>query len=136
MYLETKQFVRALTAGALVALFAVPPSLVAQTSDHVVSLSDLQKATVDASRARKQNMEALNAFFSSEKAQKALKSAQMNPGQVKTAVAGLSDAELAQMALKASKAQTDFAAGRLSDRDLLIILVAVAALILIIVAVH
>ena len=136
MYLETKQFVRALTAGALVALFAVPPSLVAQTSDHVVSLSDLQKATVDASRARKQNMEALNAFFSSEKAQKALKSAQMNPGQVKTAVAGLSDAELAQMALKANKAQTDFAAGRLSDRDLLIILVAVAALILIIVAVH
>jgi hypothetical protein len=136
MYLETKQFVRALTAGALVALFAVPPSLVAQTSDHVVSLSDLQKATVDASRARKQNMEALNAFFSSEKAQKALKSAQMNPDQVKTAVAGLSDEELAQLALKANKAQTDFAAGRLSDRDLLIILVAVAALILIIVAVH
>ncbi len=136
MYLDPKQFVRALTASALVTLFAVPPSLVAQTSEHVASLSDLQKATVDASRARQQNVDTLNAFFSSEKAQKALKSAQMNPQQVKTAVAGLSDAELTQLASKANKAQADFAAGTLSDRDLLIILVAVAALILIIVAVH
>jgi len=101
-----------------------------------VSLSDLQKATLDASRARQQNVDTLNAFFSSEKAQKALKSAQMNPEQVKTAVAGLSDEELAQLATKANNAQADFAAGRLADRDLLIILVAVAALILIIVAVH
>src|SRR6266568_2684095 len=136
MYLDPKQFVRALTASALVTLFAVPPSLVAQTSEHVASLSDLQKATVDASRARQQNVDTLNAFFSSEKAQKALKSAQMNPEQVKTAVAGLSDEELAQLATKANNAQADFAAGRLADRDLLIILVAVAALILIIVAVH
>lgn len=136
MYLDPKQIVRALTASALIPLFAVPPSLVAQTSEHIVSPSDLQKATVDASRARQQNVDTLNAFFSSEKAQKALKSAQMNPEQVRTAVAGLSDAELAQLATKANKAQIDFAAGTLGDRDLLIILVAIAALILIIVAVR
>jgi len=40
------------------------------------------------------------------------------------------------LASRVQKAQTDFAAGRLSDRDLIIILVAVAVLILIIVAVR
>jgi hypothetical protein len=48
----------------------------------------------------------------------------------------LSDAELAQLASRAQKAQADFAAGDLSDRDLIIIILAVAALILIIVAVR
>jgi len=38
--------------------------------------------------------------------------------------------------VRAEKAQREFAAGSLSDRDLLIILVCVAALILIIVAVR
>jgi len=131
-----KQIARAFTAGVLVALFATPQGLVAQISDHVVSPADLQKATVDASQARQKNLDALNQFFSSDKAQKALKSAHMNPQQVKTAVAGLSDDELSQLASKANKAQADFAAGNIDDRDLLIILVAIAALILIIVAVH
>jgi hypothetical protein len=43
---------------------------------------------------------------------------------------------LAQLASRAGKAQADFAAGHLSDRDLIIILLAVVALILIIVAVR
>jgi hypothetical protein len=55
---------------------------------------------------------------------------------VKNAVSRLNDEELAQLAARASKAQADFAAGRLSDRDLIIILLAVVALILIIVAVR
>jgi hypothetical protein len=55
---------------------------------------------------------------------------------VKDAVSQLSDSELSQLSARASKAQADFAAGTLSDRDLIIILVAIAALILIIVAVR
>ncbi len=60
----------------------------------------------------------------------------MNPEQVKSAVSTLDDAELAQLASRAQKAQANFAAGTLSDRDLIIIIVAIAALILIIVAVR
>ena len=136
MHLDAKQFVRALTASAIVALFAVPQSTFAQAAEHVVSPADLQKATVDASQARQKNLDTLNKFFSSAEAQKALESAHVNPVQVKTAVAGLSDEELAQLASRANKAQADFAAGYIGDRDLLLILVAIAALILIIVAVH
>jgi hypothetical protein len=130
------QFSRALTAAVLAAAFTVPPTLLAQAPDHLVSPSALQQAAVNASRARQQNAETLQKFLSSPEAQKALESARMNPREVNKAVAGLSDHELAQLAQRANKAQSDFAAGDIDNRDLLIILVAIAALILIIVAVR
>jgi c-di-GMP-related signal transduction protein len=136
MHTDSRQFVRTLVTTALVTIFAIPQSLVAQSSEHLVSPTELQKAVVDAAQKRQQNLDTLNQFFSSEKAQRALESAHQNPEQVKKAVASLSDDELAQLASRANKAQTDFAAGRVEDRDLLIILVCIAALVLIIVAVH
>jgi hypothetical protein len=125
-----------MTACVLVTIFSVPQNLLAQAAEHVVTPSEMQKAVVDASRVRQQNLDTLREFFSSERAQRALKAAHTDPEEVKKAVASLSDAELAQLASRTQKAQADFAAGRLSDRDLIIILIAIAALILIIVAVH
>ena len=136
MHTGSRQFVRALMTTALVTIFAIPQGLVAQSSEHLVSPTELQKAVVDASQKRQQNLDTLNQFFSSEKAQQALESAHQNPEQVKKAVAGLSDDELAQLASRANKAQTDFAAGRMDDHDWLIVLVCIAALLLVIVAVH
>lgn len=136
MHTDSRQFVRALVTTALATIFAIPQSLVAQSSEHLVSPTELQKAVVDASQKRQQNLDTLNQFFSSEKAQRALESAHQNPEQVKRAVASLSDDELAQLASRANKAQTDFAAGRMDDHDWMIVLVCIAALILIIVAVH
>lgn len=130
------QFVRSLVSVVVLSAFAVPQSLFAQSSQHLVSPTDLQQAAVNASQVRQQNIESLNNFFSSDQAQKALESAHMNSQEVKKAVAGLSDQELAQLASRANKAQADFAAGNVSDRDLIIILVCIAALILIIVAVR
>ncbi len=135
MHVDLKQFARAVTACVLVTLFAIPQSLFAR-AEHVVNPSDLQKAVVDASRARQQNLESLRSFFSSEKAQQALKSVHADPKQVNNAIASLSDDELARLASRVRKAQADFAAGKLSDRDLIVILIAIAALILIIVAVR
>ena len=136
MHFHPKLSVRALTACVLVTIFTIPQNLFAQVAEHVVSSAELQKAAVAASRARQQNLDALKEFFSSERAQRALKAAHTDPEQVKQAVASLSDTELAQLASRAQKAQADFAAGHLSDRDLIIILVVIAGLILIIVAVR
>lgn len=130
------RFVQTLTASALVAVFATPQSLVAEVTDHLVSPSDLQKAAVNATQQRQQNLDTLRSFFGSDKARQAMQSARMNPDEVNKAISSLSDDELAQLAKRATKAQADFAAGTLSDRDLLILLIAVAALILIIVAVR
>jgi hypothetical protein len=136
MRFDLKQSSRVALAVVLAAVFALPQNLLAETASHLVSPSDLQQAVVKASTERKQNRDEVQQFLSSEQAQKALKSAHMNPEQVKTAVSTLDDAELAQLASRAHSAQADFAAGTLSDRDLIIIIVAIAALILIIVAVR
>ena len=136
MPFDMKQLFRVATAFVLAAVFALPQNLVAEGAAHLVSPADLQRAAVQASNLRQQNVEQVRQFFSSEKAEKALRSAHMNPEQVKNAVSTLDDAELAQLAQRTQKAQADFAAGTLSDRDLIIILVAVAVLILIIVAVR
>ncbi len=134
MRFDLKQAVRTLTACVLATLFAIPTNLLAQA--HVVSPADLQKEVVSASQARQQNLEQVKQFLSSDKAQKAIRSAHMDPVQVTTAVASLSDAQLAQLAARSQKAQADFAAGSMSNRDLLLIIIAVAVLILIIVAVR
>jgi hypothetical protein len=122
--------------SAAVLAVAVPQAVLAQTSNHVVSPLELQKAAQDAANARSENLATLMGFFGSAEARKALQEAHMNPAEVQNAVAGLSDQELAQLAQRATKAQSEFAAGTLSDHDLLIILIAIAALVLIIVAVR
>jgi hypothetical protein len=58
------------TACVLVTIFAIPHSLFAQATEHVVSSAELKRATVEASRARQENLQALKAFFSTEEAQK------------------------------------------------------------------
>ena len=123
---------RSLTVFILLTSFAVP-ALPAQ--NHVVSPADLQKEMAGATRARQQNRDTIGAFLSSPAAQKALSAACVDLKQVTAAVAGLNDEDLARLATRADKAQTDFAAGRISDRELLFILVGIAVIILIVVAV-
>jgi hypothetical protein len=136
MNFDLRQSGRVAIALALAGLFAVPRNLLAEASLHVTSPAELQAAAIEAGRVRRQNLETVRNFVSSDKAQQALRSAHLSPQQVKEAVSSLSDSELAQLAARSQKAQADFAAGTLSDRDLIIILVAIAALILIIVAVR
>jgi len=115
-------------------LLATPQDVFPQ--DHVISSSDIQKDLAAASASRQRNLAQLEGFLSSPKAQQALNSAHISYQQVKNAVRQLNDEDLARLSARTEKAQKDFAAGTLSDRDLIIILVAIAALILIIVAVR
>ncbi len=130
------QFVRPFLAAVLIAAFAVSQPVLAQASTHLVSPADLQTAAVDTSQSRQQNIDTLNRFLSSDQALKAMRSAHVNPREVNKAVSSLSDEELAQLASRAQKAQSDFAAGNIDNRDLLIIILCIVALILIVIAVH
>jgi hypothetical protein len=134
MYFDRRDWIRTVLACILATLFVLPQNLIAQ--DHLVNPSDLQREMVAASRTRQQDMETVRQFLSSPQAEKAMRSAHVNAEQVKSAVSNLNDVELAQMAQRAQKAQTDFAAGNMSDRDLILVLLAIVALILIIVAVR
>jgi hypothetical protein len=111
----------------LVTSLAVPPRASAQA--HIVSQEDLQTAIVAATQTREKNREKIVSFFSTPRAQNALRSGQVDIKLVKNAVSSLSDDELARLAARADKADADFAAGRISDRDLLWILVGIAVLV-------
>jgi len=115
-------------------VLAIPRDALAQ--NHVVSSSDIQKDVAAASASRQQNLAQLGNFLSSPEAQQAMKTAHINYQEVRNAVRQLNDDDLARLSARSAKAQKDFAAGKLSDRDLIIILLAIAALILIIVAVR
>lgn len=129
-----RQSALAVTACILFTVFAAHPARGAQ--DHVVSPSEMQKDAVAATHARQQNVETVTQFLSSPQATRAIESAHLNPTQVKNAVSKLSDQEVAQLASRVDKAQADFAAGNMSDRDLIMILLLIVLLILIIVAVR
>jgi hypothetical protein len=115
-------------------VLATPQDALAQ--NHVVSPLELQKDVATASASRQKNLTQVESFLSSEEAQRAMKSAHINYQEVKNAVGQLNDEDLARLSARSEKAQKDFAAGTLSDRDLIIILIVIAGLVLIIVAVR
>ena len=121
---------RALMFAAAVCVAGIPSRIQAQDQQHVVSLDELKKDAAKPAETRHADEAAVKNFLSSEQAQKALKSADLDLQKVDKAVGQLSDEDLAKLAEKSRLAQRDFAAGRLSDRDLLwIILIIVAVLI-------
>jgi Flp pilus assembly protein TadB len=132
MRFDLWQSIRLLAACFLLTLCAT--SILAQT--HVVSQADIHKELVTAAQTRQQNLQKVKGLFSSDETRKAMEAAQINPERVDASVSTLSDEELARLASRADKIDQDFAAGRINDRDLLIIVLGIAALVLIIVAVR
>src|ERR1700730_14756291 len=100
----------------------------AQPQDkHVVTSQELSKDAARPAETRGANEAALRLLFSSEQAQQALKSANIDYSKVDKAVSQLSDEDLAKLAARSRQVQHNFAGGRsagsLSDRDLLIIII-------------
>jgi hypothetical protein len=129
MPFRVKMCVSMLAIAALCGLAGMPAR--AQDNQHVVSPSDLNKDAARPAQTRQSNEEAVRTLLSSEPGQKALKTANIDYQKVDKAVGQLSDEDLAKLAERSRKAKNNFAAGRLSDRDLLwIILIIVAVLII------
>jgi len=123
-----------LSAVLLVALLSgVPNQLFAQ--EHVVSPDAIQQQLVNTAQQHDRNLATLNQFFGSESAQKSLKAAGISSRQVTTAMAQLSDQELATIAAKANRAQQDFAAGALTNQQITYIIIALATAVIILIIV-
>lgn len=125
-----------LMAPVLGLVLVTPGSLLGQQQDHIISPGQIQKDVVAASAARQNNLRQLDDSLSSPEARRALESAHIDARQVVNAAGQLNDEELAQLAARSARARADFAAGTMTNHDLLLILVGIAALILIIVAVR
>jgi DnaJ-domain-containing protein 1 len=128
--------VRSLIIALLLGV-TLAPAVVRAQDKHVVSLDELKKDAVRPAQNRQTNEAALRQLFSSEQAQKALKSANIDYARVDKAIGQVSDEDLAKLAERTREVQNDFAAGRagsLSDRDLLIIII-IAVLVIALIAV-
>lgn len=129
MHFRVKMCVSMLAIAALFGWAAIPAG--AQDKEHVVSLSELNKDAARPAQTRQANEEAVRSLLSSGQAQKALKTANLDYLKVDKAVGQLSNEDLAKLAERSHQAQSDFAAGRISDRDLLwIILIAIGIIVL------
>jgi len=111
-------------------------SVLGQEKEHAVSAEDLRRDVQKASSDRQANEAAIRELLSTEQGEKALKSTGTDFAKVNEAVGQLSDEDAARLAARSRAIEKDIAAGKLSDRDLLIIIICIAALVLIIVAVH
>jgi uncharacterized membrane protein YdfJ with MMPL/SSD domain len=121
----------------LLSSFALTPAPLPAQDKHVVSVQDLSSDAARPAETRQANEAALRQLFTSEQAQQALKSANIDYSKVDKAVSQLNDEDLTKLSARARQVQDNFAAGRagsLSDRDLLIILI-IAILVILIIAV-
>ncbi len=121
---------RTFLALGLAAAATLSPTLFAQDA-HLVSPSQLQQQMDAASAMRQHNIDTLTSFLSTPAATHAMKSRGIDPVQVTNAIPNLSNAELASLSARATKAQQDFAAGNLSNNDLLLIILILVVVILI-----
>jgi hypothetical protein len=125
-------------AVILLPCFAVTPARVQAQEKHVVTSQELSKDAARPAETRGANEAALRQLFSSEQAQQALKSANIDYSKVDRAVGQLSDEDLAKLAARSRQVQHNFVGGRsagsLSDRDLLIIII-IAVLVIALIAI-
>jgi hypothetical protein len=121
----------------LVAIGIADPALIeAQDKQHVVSREELTKDSLRPFETRQENEAAVRRLLSSEAGQKALTTARVEYARVDKAVAQLSDEDLANLAERSRHVENDFAAGRLSDRDLLILVIIAVLIIALVAALH
>ncbi|HTS10524.1 MAG TPA: hypothetical protein VMH00_00265 [Candidatus Limnocylindrales bacterium] len=107
----------------------------AQTQDHIVSPTDLEKEVAKAASARQLNEARLEKVLLTPQGREAMRQANVDYATVQKGISTLSDAEVAQLAARADKAQANFAAGAITAPELLIVLIAVIVIIVIVVAV-
>ena len=129
---------RSLAVAIMLSLAGAPARVQAQENQHVVSLNELHKDTARPADTRQANEAAIRELFSSETAQKALKSAKIDYQRIDKAIGQLSDEDLARLAERSRQVKQDFAAGsgNFSDRDLLIIVIIGVLIIALVAALH
>ena len=103
---------------------------------HVVNVTELSKDASAPAEVRQANETAIRHLMSSEPGQKALGSAKIDYSRVDKAVAQLSDEDVARLATRSRQVEHDFAAGSLSDRDLLVIVIIAVLVIALVAALH
>jgi len=133
MRLPIKQFMRISIVCSLVLTLASSQWLQAQST--IVQPSELRNALKKASDTRQNNLEQVQSFFASDSVRKIIDSSPFSSAQIQKAVSMLDADQLAKLANQTQKAQTDFAAGSLTNEQLTYIVIALATAVLVLILV-
>jgi hypothetical protein len=126
-------FARALVVCSLVFVLISQQGVIAQS--QVVRPSELKDAIEKASAARQKNRDQVRSFFTSKPVKTVLSKASISSDRIDRAVSAMSADELAKLAERTQKIQSDFAAGALSNQELTYVVIALAAAVLVLVVV-
>lgn len=118
------------------AVVATPALAQAQDRQHVVGVTELRQDSARPGSSRQADEAAIRGLLSSAAGEKALKTAKVDYAKVDKAIGQLSDEDAAKLAERSRNVEADFAAGSLSDRDLLIIVIIAVLVIALIAALH
>jgi hypothetical protein len=131
-------FTRALIPAALVIALAWPASSFAQSGDaqpasqdHVVSPQGMHQELQNSSADRQKNIDSINNLLSTTQAEKVMRDRHIDAQQIRTAIPTLSDKELADLGVRASHAQQDFAAGHIGPSLFTLIIVLIIVIIIV-----
>ena len=120
-------------ALVLLSLLVCP---LAYAQGPIVTQDELKQALIDSTKSRKENLDQVRHFFSSEATAKALKSANLDSKRLDRAVSTLNADELAKLAATTRHLDADFAAGSLTNEQLTYIVIALATAVVVLIAVH
>ncbi|HLV00865.1 MAG TPA: hypothetical protein VKZ59_06340 [Acidobacteriota bacterium] len=109
------------------------PCLLAQS--QVVAPQELRQAVIDSAKARRQKIERIQGFFSSEPVRKAMASADLNLQYVQNAVPFLSAKELGQLEARVNQIEEDIVGGALTNQEITYILIALATAVIVLIIV-
>ena len=115
------------TTFAILATLSVPT-----WAEHLVPAEAARQQVAEAAAARGRDLAALEAFVASPEGASAFGGVGLEPSAVRAGLAGLSDAELRDLAARAAALRADPVAGELSREVIWIGAISLAAIILII----
>jgi biopolymer transport protein ExbD len=102
-----------------------------EKQQHVVTLEELHKQAAQPVETRQSNENAIRHLLSSDTGHKVLKDANIDYQRVDKAIGQLSDEEVAKLADRSRRAESDFAAGFLSPKTLAYIILIVVVIVVI-----
>jgi hypothetical protein len=111
-------------------------SQMAYAQAPVVTHDELKQALVNAASTRKENLEQVKSFFSSDPARKALATAHLDSNRIQKGLPTLSSEDLAKLAAQTRQIQNDFAAGSLTNQQITYILIALGTAVIVLIAVR
>lgn len=112
-------------------VFTMASAATLQAQSSIVKPSELRDALKNEAGTRQKNLDQVKSFFGSEPVRKALSATAMDSSQIQRALSSLSPDEVAQLAARTQKIQSDFAAGSLTNEQLTYIVIALGTAVLV-----